>query len=77
MEAIPNFQIMSHYIGNKEEGAKRWVERLNATIDVYIGDHTFDNERLAREMGVSERSLFRKLNELMGLLPQNIYANGE
>ncbi len=67
MEAIPKFQTMG---SQKDEGARRWVERLDAIIETHIGDHTFDNERLAREMGVSERNLFRKLIELMGLPPQ-------
>ena len=67
MEAIPKIQVVG---GHKNEGARKWVKRLNVIIETHIGDHTFDNERLAREMGVSERNLFRKLNELMGLPPQ-------
>lgn len=69
MEAMSNFQI-DNYDDNRADGARRWLERLDAIIDSNIGDHTFDNERLAREMGVSERNLFRKLNELAGLPPQ-------
>jgi len=70
MKTMTNYQTMNEFYDNMEEGARRWSERLDSIIDNNIGDHTFDNERLAREMGVSERNLFRKLNELMGIPPQ-------
>jgi len=70
MEAISNVRTMDKYQYHLAGGSQKWLERLDAIIDANISDHTFDNERLAREMGVSERNLFRKLNELAGLPPQ-------
>ena len=70
MEAMTKFSTNEESNDDLSEGAQKWVDRLNDIIDTYIGDHTFDNERLAREMGVSERNLFRKLNELTGKPPQ-------
>ena len=70
MKTMSNYSTMSESKDSINGGKQIWVERLNAIIDTYIGDHTLDNERIAREMGVSERNLFRKLNELMGMPPQ-------
>jgi len=61
---------MSSPHSDRTEGLNKWGKRLDIIIDTYIADHTFDNERLAREIGVSERNLFRKLKELTGLPPQ-------
>jgi len=70
MKTATNYRTMNELDGKMDIGASRWLERLNTIIDENIADPTFDNDRLARELGVSERNLFRKVNELTGMPPQ-------
>jgi len=51
-------------------GANKWMIRLDRVIHENIGDVELDNKKLADEMGISERQLFRKVKTLVGLSPQ-------
>lgn len=48
----------------------KWLLRLDKIIEKQIGEAALDNERLAKELAVSERNLFRKVKEMTGLSPQ-------
>ncbi|MEM8526545.1 MAG: helix-turn-helix domain-containing protein [Bacteroidota bacterium] len=50
-----------------------WLERYNSILDQYLNDHSFDNKKLANEVEMSERHLFRKVKELTGLSPQRYF----
>ena len=51
-------------------GAQKWLNRFHRIIDKHLSDPSFSNEKLAIELLVSERHLFRKIKELSGLSPQ-------
>jgi len=79
-------QKIHHSIMN---GMKKWMERLDSILEDYVGDPYFNNELLAKELAISERNLFRKINEITGMSPQkyirryrlnlamNLLVNGE
>lgn len=49
---------------------KNWLKRLDIIIEQHIGDPSLNNERIAAEMAISERHLFRRVRKLTGLSPQ-------
>ena len=49
---------------------EEWLLHLDKIIEKQIGEVALDNERLARQLAVSERNLFRKVKEMTGLSPQ-------
>lgn len=55
---------------NSMLGAEKWLKRLNKLIENNIADTTFSNERIAEELKISERQLFRKVKKLTGYTPQ-------
>lgn len=52
------------------EEPSKWLLRFDRIIEKYVGEETLDNERIAKELAVSERNLFRKVKEFTGLSPQ-------
>ena len=54
---------------------KKWLKRLHRTIDEYIEDAGLNNERLAQELGLSERHLFRKIKAFTGKSPQKYLSS--
>lgn len=51
-------------------GEKNWLKRLDLIIEGNIADTSLNNERLATELVISERHLFRRVRKLTGLSPQ-------
>lgn len=51
-------------------GTKSWLNRLDHIIERNISDASLNNERLAAEISISERHLFRRVRDLTGLSPQ-------
>lgn len=56
-------------------GAKNWLIRLNGIIDKNLNDPFFNNQQLAEILGISERHLFRKVNELTSSSPQKYISH--
>ncbi|MFK7936006.1 MAG: helix-turn-helix domain-containing protein [Saprospiraceae bacterium] len=50
--------------------ATSWLAELNVIIDKQIQRRQIDNRQIAREMGVSERQLFRKIKAYTKLAPR-------
>ena len=50
--------------------SKKWLERLERIIKKYLGEATLSNQKLAEEIKISERHLFRRVKEVTGLSPQ-------
>jgi len=55
---------------NHNIGSKKWLSRLDKIIEPNPGGSSLTNEKLATELSVSERDLFRKVKKLTGLSPQ-------
>ncbi len=53
-----------------EIGSKKWLERLDEVIGRNIENVFLNNEKIAKELQISERQLFRKVKELTKLIPQ-------
>lgn len=51
-------------------GSKKWISRLNVIIKNNMEDVFLDNKKIADELQISERQLFRKVKELTKLTPQ-------
>lgn len=51
-------------------GEKSWLNRLDHIIERNISDASLNNERLASEIAISERHLFRRVRDITGLSPQ-------
>ena len=51
-------------------GRAKWLLRLEQIIDKHLKDFSLSNQQLAKELSISERQLFRKVNEHTGLSPQ-------
>lgn len=51
-------------------GAKKWLSRFHAIIDNHLDDPSLSNEQIAEALDISERHLFRKVNEITGKSPQ-------
>lgn len=50
--------------------SKNWLSRLDAVISKHLKDIYLDNKKIASELKISERQLFRKVKELTDLTPQ-------
>jgi len=55
---------------NNVAGGDKWLKRLHKIIHENMDDVSLNNERLAVELQVSERKLFRKIKEITGQSPQ-------
>ncbi|MFK8005367.1 MAG: helix-turn-helix domain-containing protein [Saprospiraceae bacterium] len=51
-------------------GSKKWISRLDGVIQKNVDDIYLDNNKIANELQISERQLFRKVKELTDLTPQ-------
>ena len=51
-------------------GAQNWLSRMDRIIEERLNDSSFGNGELASEMNISERHLFRKVNQLTNLSPK-------
>ncbi|MFK7773524.1 MAG: helix-turn-helix domain-containing protein [Saprospiraceae bacterium] len=51
-------------------GTKNWLYRLDKVIGKNVEDVFLDNKRIASELQISERQLFRKVKKLTNLTPQ-------
>jgi len=64
--------LFSNYYVNSASmsGGKKWINRLNLIIDKNLDNPFLNNQQLAEILEISERNLFRKINELASLSPQ-------
>lgn len=53
--------------GNMEN---RWLQRLQDLVRTTLSTGDLNNETLAKQLGISERHLFRRIKTLTGLSPQ-------
>lgn len=53
-----------------KRGSEKWLTRLDKIIEPNPGDPSLNNIKIAEELSVSERDLFRKVKKLSGLSPQ-------
>ena len=51
-------------------GEEKWLYRFEEVIEKNLNTVSLTNEKLAKELGISERQLFRKVKELSNLSPQ-------
>ena len=51
-------------------GSEKWISRLDAIIGKNVENIFLDNKKIAKELQISERQLFRKVKELTDLTPQ-------
>lgn len=51
-------------------GADKWLQRLNALIENNLANNQLTNDEIAHKMKVSDRQLFRKVNEFAGHSPK-------
>lgn len=65
-----NYSPGKKYLNKQSKEPNKWLLRLDIIIEKYAGEATLDNERLAKELAVSERNLFRKVKEITGMSPQ-------
>jgi len=56
-------------------GDEKWLKRLHEIITENIKDVTLNNERLAVELPISERQLFRKIKKITGYSPQKYLSH--
>ncbi len=54
----------------RTQNTNKWLARLDRIILEHISDVELDNKRLADDMGISERQLFRKIKAMTGKSPQ-------
>ena len=47
----------------------QWLCQLDLIMDKYLEDPAFGNEKLAEEIAISQRHLFRRVKQLTGLSP--------
>lgn len=55
---------------NPSEGSEKWLTRLDKIIEPDPGDPSLNNIKIAEELSISERDLFRRVKRLTGLSPQ-------
>jgi len=69
---LTQIRSMPEFLMNapKMQGSEKWLKRLHSLIESNLDDPSLDNAQLAAALIISERHLFRKLNELTGLSPQ-------
>ena len=51
-------------------GKEKWLIRFDQIIEKHLNTVSLKNEKLAQELGISERQLFRKVKELSKMSPQ-------
>ncbi|MEM6318199.1 MAG: helix-turn-helix domain-containing protein [Bacteroidota bacterium] len=56
----------------EDVGSSPWLEKLLAIVDYQLGQQKLDNQKLAAEMGLSKRQLYRKVKNLTDTSP-NLY----
>ena len=69
METLRKTQIYEN-IKMINIGSKKWMSRLNGIIEENIEDAFLDNKKIADELQISERQLFRKVKKITELTPQ-------
>lgn len=69
MEIIKKTTIKKDH-KNINIGSKKWMNRLDAVIGENVENTFLDNKKIAKELQISERQLFRKVKELTELTPQ-------
>lgn len=57
-------------VSTSHERSNRWLQRLVSVIESQLSNSQLSNQDLAAAMGVSERQLFRKLQQLTKRAPQ-------
>jgi len=53
--------------------SENWLNRINQTMENALYNPNMNNRKMARELNLSERDLFRKVKNSTGLSPQKYF----